>query len=103
MTADDLSYQLDELDRLISEVQRQQMLANSRVRQDLMAIVTGQGIVILAIIAMWSGFEWHWWYAMIASVIMPASLAASVSAVQSREEPAWPKMDHSGDVGLTPP
>ena len=88
MTIDrgDLSFELGKLQEQLDAIQRHQMLANSRIRQDLASVVVAIGVtgLVLVILLM----HWPTWLIVPVAVIgQPALQAYLVRHVQEREEP----------------
>ena len=76
-----------ELLERLDGVERAQKLANSRIRQDLAAIVTTMSLAIgITLIAY--GAHAPWWAWIIIVVGQPCLQAYLVHGVQTREEPA---------------
>lgn len=84
---DDLRSDIERVIERIDEMERAQMLANSRIRQDTNTIASIVSLTMLGIILMWSGVRWSNWFYLVPLVLAPFQLGWAISKVQEREEP----------------
>jgi Flp pilus assembly protein TadB len=87
----ELEVRLGEIQNAISEAERRQMYANGRIRSDLAAIAVLVLVGIVAVLAMWAGVEWRWWFSGVLpfGAVMWAAYVAG--RAQEVEEPKWPE------------
>lgn len=85
MAIDDGS--ISELREVVLEAERRQMRANGRIRRELagLAVMVLAGLV--AIIAMWSGVQWRWWYGAALPVVALIWMVTEGSRAQEAEDP----------------
>jgi hypothetical protein len=63
----DLEVAVYELKGRLDEMERHQWTANGRMRQDAATIASGITLLTAAVVAMWAGVQFRWWYVPIAT------------------------------------
>lgn len=82
MDEDTLLYEFKRLREQLSEVEQQQMRANSRIQQDLAVLIAIVTVSLLATFSLWQGAKWSLWTTL--GMILVAGLYTTFAIKQRR-------------------